>query len=66
MLELETSLRCHRKKINYIGRIIGSNITYGENEKMDGKSVHLVFWLKIWKKKKSSLLLKKTQHYPLF
>ena len=37
MLELETSLRCYSKKINYIGRIIGSNITYGENEKMDGK-----------------------------
>ena len=33
MLELETSLRCYSKKINYIGRIIGSNITYGENEK---------------------------------
>ena len=52
MLELETSLRCYSKKINYIGRIIGSNITYGENEKMDEKSIHLVFWLKIWKKKK--------------
>ena len=60
MLELETSLRCYSKKINYIGRIIGSNITYGENEKMDGKLVHLVFFLlKIWKKKNQVFYLKK-------
>ena len=59
MLELETSLRDYSKKINYIGRIIGSNITYGENEKMDGKLVHLVFLTKNMEEKKSSLLLKK-------
>ena len=59
MLELETSLRWYSKKINDIGRIIGSNITYGENEKNGWEVGTPSFLAENMEEKKSSLLFKK-------